>query len=111
MTCNTSAVAVCCSSASRCLGQQPRVLHGDHRLRGEVLQQRYLPSRRTDALPAGRRDDVAEQRIVLAERDSELGARTVRSDTCARRIGRDRTRPRDLCTMRALRAAGHRHSG
>ena len=42
MTCNTSAVAVCCSSASRCLGQQPRVLHRDHRLGGEILQQRDL---------------------------------------------------------------------
>ena len=39
ITCNTSAVAVCCSSASRCLGDEPRVLHRDHRLGGEVLQQ------------------------------------------------------------------------
>ena len=42
MTCSTSAVAVCCSSASRCLGQQPRILHRDHRLCGEVLQQPKL---------------------------------------------------------------------
>ena len=38
ITCNTSAVAVCCSSASRCSVMQPRVLHRDHRLGGEVLQ-------------------------------------------------------------------------
>jgi hypothetical protein len=37
MTCNTSAIAVCCSKASR-LGEEPRVLHRDHRLRREVLQ-------------------------------------------------------------------------
>ncbi len=42
ITCNTSAVAVCCSSASRCSVMQPRVLHRDHRLGGEVLQQRDL---------------------------------------------------------------------
>ena len=39
ITCNTSAVAVCCSSASRCSVEQPRVLHRDHRLGSEVLQQ------------------------------------------------------------------------
>ena len=45
MTCNTSAVAVCCSNAPRAscpLGDQPRILHRDHRLRGEILQQRDL---------------------------------------------------------------------
>ena len=42
MTCNTSAVAVCCSSASRVSVMQPRVLHRDDRLRREVLQQRDL---------------------------------------------------------------------
>ena len=42
MTCNTSAVAVCCSSASRVSVNQPRVLHRDDRLRREVLQQRDL---------------------------------------------------------------------
>ena len=42
MTCNTSAVAVCCSSASRVSVDQPRVLHRDDRLRREVLQQRDL---------------------------------------------------------------------
>ena len=42
MTCNTSAVAVCCSKASRVSVNQPRVLHRNDRLRGEVLQQRDL---------------------------------------------------------------------
>jgi hypothetical protein len=42
MTCNTSAVAVCCSSPFTRLGQEPRVLDRDHRLRREVLQQRDL---------------------------------------------------------------------
>ncbi len=42
MTCNTSAVAVCCSKRLARLGKQPRVLHRDHRLRREVLQQRDL---------------------------------------------------------------------
>ncbi len=39
MTRNTSAVAVCCSNASRVSVNEPRVLHRDDRLRGEVLQQ------------------------------------------------------------------------
>ena len=42
MTCNTSAVAVCCSKRLARLGDQPRVLHRDDRLRREVLQQRDL---------------------------------------------------------------------
>ena len=46
MTLSTSEVAVCCSSDSEQivgalaqLVEQPRVLDGDHRLRGEVLKQ------------------------------------------------------------------------
>jgi hypothetical protein len=42
MTCNTSAVAVCWSNASPRLGDQPRILHRDDRLRGEVFEQRDL---------------------------------------------------------------------
>ena len=42
MTRNTSAVAVCCSKRLARLGDEPRVLHRDDRLRGEVLQQRDL---------------------------------------------------------------------
>ena len=36
ITRSTSAVAVCCSSASRCLCQQARILHGDHCLCSEL---------------------------------------------------------------------------
>ena len=43
MTCNTSAVAVCCSSASRCLGDEPSILDRDHRLIGEGADQFDLP--------------------------------------------------------------------
>ena len=39
MTLSTSDVAVCCSSDFTQLVEQPRVLDGDHRLRGEVLHQ------------------------------------------------------------------------
>ena len=42
MTCSTSAVAVCCSNASRVLGDQPRIVYRDDRLRREVLQQNNL---------------------------------------------------------------------
>ena len=42
MTCKTSAVAVCCSKASRVSVNEPRVLHRDDRLRREILQQRDL---------------------------------------------------------------------
>ena len=49
MTCSTSAVAVCCSSASLRLVEQAHVLDRDHRLVGEGLQQRDLARRRTAA--------------------------------------------------------------
>ena len=83
MTCNTSAVAVCCSSASRCLGDQPRVLHRDHRLGGEILQQRDLL--------------VGEWPDLLAiDRDSSRAARrpcaAARSAACARRRDRPAAR-------------------
>ena len=67
MTCNTSAVAVCCSRASRCLGHQSRVLHRDHRLSGEVLQQRDLLVGKGPHLGAIDREE-AEERAVLAHR-------------------------------------------
>ena len=67
MTCSTSAVAVCCSKRLARLGDQPRVLHRDHRLRREVLQQRDLfVGERPDLLAIDR--DRAEQRVVLAQR-------------------------------------------
>ena len=84
MTCNTSAVAVCCSSASRCLGDQPRVLHRDHRLRGEVLQQRdLLVGERTHLLAV--RGDEAEHDAVLAQRHHEKGAQTGQFRRCRQR--------------------------
>ena len=88
MTCNTSAVAVCCSSASRCLGDQPRILHRDHRLRREVLQQRDLFLReRPDLLAVG--SDEAEQGIVLAQRHEKHGAQSAYWATglCSRIVG------------------------
>ena len=42
MTPSTSAVAVCCSSDFAQLGEQARILDGDHRLIGEALQQLQL---------------------------------------------------------------------
>ena len=54
MTCNTSAVAVCCSKASRVSVNQPRILHRDDRLRREVLQQRDLFIGKRPDLAAGR---------------------------------------------------------
>ena len=42
MTSSTFDVAVCCSSDFAQLVQQPRILDGDDRLGGEILQQRNL---------------------------------------------------------------------
>ena len=69
MTCNTSAVAVCCSNASRV----PRIFHGDDGLRREVLQQRdLLVGERPDLATTCR--DVAEKRAVFSQRDHQIGA-------------------------------------
>ena len=82
MTCNTSAVAVCCSSASRVSVDQPRILHRDHRLRGEVLQQRdLLVGKRPDLLAVDH--DKPEHRVVPAQRHAARCAR--RRDRPARR--------------------------
>ena len=60
MTLSTSAVAVCCASDSAQLAQQPRILDGDHRLRGEVLDQLdLLVAERPHLLPVN--DDAADQ--------------------------------------------------
>ena len=53
--------------------QQPRVLHRDHRLRGEVLQQGDLLVGERRGLPGGRRDE-AEQGLVLPQRHPEASA-------------------------------------
>ena len=68
MTPKTSAVAVCCSKASRVLGDEPRILHRDDRLRREILQQRdLLIGERTNFLTIDR--DIPEQRISLRSGD------------------------------------------
>ena len=52
MTLSTSEVAVCCSSDFAQLAEQPRVLDGDHGLRGEVLHQLdLLVGERPNLLP------------------------------------------------------------
>ena len=52
------------------LGDQPRVLHRDHRLRREILQQRdLLVGERPHLLAID--GDSAEQRIVLAQRHDQ----------------------------------------
>jgi len=73
ITPNTSAVAVCCSSASR-LGQQPRIFHRDDRLRRKVLQQRDLLVRERPYLLSVNHES-AEQRAVLSQRDPQPSAR------------------------------------
>jgi len=47
------------------LSQQPRVLHRDHRLRGEILQQRDLLVGERENFFA-MHDDRPEQRLVFA---------------------------------------------
>ena len=75
MTCNTSAVAVCCSNASRVSLMQPRVFHRDDRLRREVLQERdLLVGERPDLLAMG--GDVAEQGAIFAQRHDQERADT-----------------------------------
>jgi len=59
MTCCTSAVAV-----AR-LGEQPRVLHGDHRLRGEILQQCDLLVRERSHLLAVNAEDTEHLAVLV----------------------------------------------
>ncbi len=72
MTCSTSEVAVCCSSASDefararlHLVEQPHVLDRDHRLVGELLQQFLLRLRDGSGLSPTDHDDA--KRIALAQ--------------------------------------------
>ena len=53
MTCKTSVVAVCCSSASRVSVMQPRILHRDHRLSREFSNSAISLSEKA-ALPCDR---------------------------------------------------------
>ena len=57
------------------LGNQPRVLHRDHRLRSEILQQRDLLVGKWPHLPAID-GQCAEQGILFAQRNSKQGAAT-----------------------------------
>ena len=53
------------------LAEQPRVIHRDDRLRGEVLKQRDLPFGVRTLFFAIDRDE-AEQPVVFTERDSDV---------------------------------------
>ena len=71
MTCNTSAVAVCCSNASRVSVEESRVLHRDDRLRREILQKRdLLIGERPHFLAVC--GENAEQRVVFPQRHYQL---------------------------------------
>ena len=70
ITCNTSAVAVCCSSASRCSVDQPRVLDRDHRLIGEGPDEFDLPiGERLDTL--ARQHDGSDRLTFAQQRDAK----------------------------------------
>ena len=63
-------------------GDQPRILHRDHRLCGEVLQQRYLLlGERPHFLPVD--VDMPQHSLVFAERHREDGAYATELDHCA----------------------------
>ena len=72
MTCSTSAVAVCCSSASPQFAQQPRVLDGDDGLIGEAGNKRDLfVGKWADFLAVqGKR---ADKLVVLEHRNNQKG--------------------------------------
>ena len=82
MTRNTSAVAVCCSKASRVSVNQPRVLHRDHRLRREILQQRDLLVGKRPHLLA-KDGEGAEQGVVLAQRHCRGAVRAAEIYNCS----------------------------
>ena len=67
MTCNTSAVAVCCSKASRVSVRSRAFSHRDDRLRREAFEQRnLLVGEWTHLLPVD--GDRAQQSVVFAQR-------------------------------------------
>ena len=91
MTCNTSAVAVCCSS----LGQQPSVLYRDHRLCGEILQQCDLLVReRSDLLAVD--SDYTQKRVVFVQRHRNCAA----DAAGLRHLSETRGRPISLVVLR-----------
>src|SRR5207245_1705383 len=62
------------------LVEEPRILHGDHRLRGEILQQRdLLVAKWPDFLPTRRY--VAEQVVVPAQRHHQQGTHATQLDS------------------------------
>ena len=65
--------------------EQPGVLHRDHRLGGEVFQQRYFLLRERAHFLAVH-TDVAEQIAVLAKRDKETGSHAGMIDEGARNV-------------------------
>src|SRR5215831_14857827 len=81
MTCNTSAVAVCCSRASRVSVIRACVFDRDDRLRREVFEQRDLLFRkRPDLRATGRKH--ANQQVVFAKRHIEACAHARMLDGC-----------------------------
>ena len=79
MTSSTSLVAVCCSSEFTQLAEQPRVLDGDDRLGGEVLDQLdLLVGERPDFLAVD--VDRAYQFLVLEHRNDEKGPNAAEFD-------------------------------
>ena len=65
------------------LVQQPRIVHCDHRLRREILQQRDLfIGELPDLAAAGA--DKAEQRLFLAQRDVKNAAHAGSCDEVVR---------------------------
>ena len=91
MTLSTSAVAVCCCKRFAQLVEQPRVLDGDHGLRGEVLHQLdLLVGERPHLLAVD--DDRADQLVVLEHRHGKQRARAAEFDAARQRMPRDRPR-------------------
>ena len=87
MTLKISAVAVCVPGLAR-LGQQPRILHRDHRLRGEILQQCDLfVGKRPHLLTI--HGECAKQGLFATKRDGEESAPS--GNYCVPRPSRVRT--------------------
>jgi hypothetical protein len=100
MTCNTSAVAVCCSKASRVFGQEPCILHRDDRLRREILQQRnLLVGERSDLASAKRKATKGSPVFHQGDECSSANASGLDREPCeriSRLIGRLRCQVGDL---------------
>ena len=79
MILSTSPVAVSSSTLAQ-LTEQPRVLHRDHRLRGEAFQERDLFLGEGPDL-SSRGSDLAKKRAVLAQGDIEHGPNAAELDS------------------------------